>query len=146
MCTTKVSPTVATMSPLAPINMPELSMATCPRGSVSTAKISPAGAATARCTSSRSRMRRLSHPSKAAQAAAGRRGYGLDANQDFTGAYLDVRHYRAHASGGRRPHLANCAVYLLGLISPHAAQSRSFRIFRITATEYASGRFLGEAT
>jgi hypothetical protein len=64
MCTTKVSPTVATMSPLAAINMPELSMATCPRGSVSTAKISPADAATARCTSSRSGMRRLSHPAE----------------------------------------------------------------------------------
>src|SRR5437773_2287820 len=63
MCTTKVSPTLATMSPLEAISMPELSMATWPRGSVSTAKISPAGAATARCTSSRSGMRRLSHPS-----------------------------------------------------------------------------------
>src|SRR6202795_3915513 len=56
MCTTKVSPTWATMSPLASISMPELSMATCPRGSLSTAKISPADAATARCTSSRSAM------------------------------------------------------------------------------------------
>src|ERR1700733_13279751 len=64
MCTTKVSPALATMSPLASINMPELSMATCPRGSVSTAKISPAGAATARCTSSRSGIRRLSHPGR----------------------------------------------------------------------------------
>src|ERR1700726_2838885 len=62
MCTTKVSPTLATTSPLASINMPELSMATCPRGSLSTAKISPADAATARCTSSRSGMGRLSHP------------------------------------------------------------------------------------
>src|SRR5690348_10460635 len=63
MCTTKVSPALATMSPLAAISIPELSMATCPCGSVSTAKISPADAATARCTSSRSGMRRLSHPS-----------------------------------------------------------------------------------
>src|SRR6266487_2988115 len=62
MCTTKVSPALATMSLLASINMPELSMATCPRGSLSTAKISPADAATARCTSSRSGMRRLLHP------------------------------------------------------------------------------------
>src|SRR3984957_13706655 len=60
MCTTKVSPTLATMSPLASISMPELSMATCPRGSLSTAKTSPADAATARCTSSRSAMRPLS--------------------------------------------------------------------------------------
>ena len=71
MCTTKVSPTLATMSPLAAINMPELSMATWPWGSLSTAKISPAGAATARCTSSRSGMCRLSHP--AGVAARGRR-------------------------------------------------------------------------
>src|SRR6476620_896724 len=41
--------------------MPELSMATCPRGSRMTAKISPADAATARCTSSRSGIGRLSH-------------------------------------------------------------------------------------
>src|SRR5690348_14676478 len=61
MCTTKVSLTLATMSPLAAINMPELSMATCPWGSVSTVKVSPADAATARCTSNRSGMRRLSH-------------------------------------------------------------------------------------
>src|ERR1700722_3667160 len=60
MCTTKVSPTLVTMSPLASISIPELSMATCPRGSLSTAKISPADAATARCTSSRSVMCPLS--------------------------------------------------------------------------------------
>src|SRR6516165_8643267 len=64
MWTTNVSPVLATMSPLADISMPELSMATWPRGSVSTAKISPAEAATARCTSSRSGMRRLSHPGR----------------------------------------------------------------------------------
>src|ERR1700734_3164914 len=63
MCTTKVSPAFATGSPLADISMPELSMATCPWGSLSTAKISPGDAATARCTSSRSGMSRLSHAS-----------------------------------------------------------------------------------
>ena len=73
MCTTKVSPTLATMFPLASINMPELSMATCPRGSVSTAEISPADAATARCTSSRSGMCRLSHPAQRASALRARR-------------------------------------------------------------------------
>src|SRR5215471_19116011 len=73
MCTTKVSPSLATASPLEAISMPELSMATWPRGSVSTAKISPAGAATARCTSSRSGMRRLSHPGASATAYGARR-------------------------------------------------------------------------
>src|SRR5262249_45338872 len=64
ICTTKVSPTLATTSPLASINMPKLSMATCPRGSVSTTKTSPAGTTTAHCTSSRSGIRRLSHPTE----------------------------------------------------------------------------------
>jgi hypothetical protein len=35
------------------------------------------------------------------------RGYRLDANQDFTGAYLDVRRRGAHGSGGRCGSLAN---------------------------------------
>src|SRR5512146_1635995 len=61
MCTTKVSPALVTTSPLADISMPELSMATCPRGSLSTAKISAGDAATARCTSSCSGTCRLSH-------------------------------------------------------------------------------------
>src|SRR5215471_13922060 len=54
MCTTKVSPTLATGSPVASISIPELSMATCPCGSVSTAKIAAGSAGMIRCTSMRS--------------------------------------------------------------------------------------------
>src|ERR1700742_1489938 len=54
MCTTKVSPTCRTGSPSADWSMPELSMATCPRGSASSAKITPGVAAIWRWTSNRS--------------------------------------------------------------------------------------------
>jgi hypothetical protein len=42
-----------------------------------------------------------------ARSPADLRGYRLDANQDFTGAYLDVRRRGAHGSGGRCGSLAN---------------------------------------
>src|SRR6266581_3008977 len=54
MWTTKVSPTAVTGSPVAPISMPELSIATCPCGSHSTRKIAPGPASIIRWTSIRS--------------------------------------------------------------------------------------------
>src|SRR6266700_1999466 len=54
MCTTKLSPTAATGSPVALISIPELSIATCPCGSHSSRKIVAWSAAIVRWTSSRS--------------------------------------------------------------------------------------------
>src|SRR5882672_8478768 len=51
MCTTNLSPTPRTGSPSADWSMPELSIATCPRGSHSTANTVAGGAAISRCTS-----------------------------------------------------------------------------------------------
>lgn len=46
----------------------------------------------------------LPEPSRACASSRPMGGYRLDANQDFTGAYLDVRRYDAHGSG------AACAI------------------------------------
>src|SRR3954451_12356690 len=54
MCTTKVSPTPDTGSPVASISMPELSMSTWPCGSHSTRKMVAGSAAIVRWTSMRS--------------------------------------------------------------------------------------------
>src|ERR1700761_2952052 len=54
MCTTKLSPGADTGSPSASINIPELSIATCPCGSHSTRKMAAGLAGMIRCTSSRS--------------------------------------------------------------------------------------------
>ena len=54
MCTTKLSPTPVTASPVADISIPELSIATCPLGSHNTVKIAPGSAAIVRSTSMRS--------------------------------------------------------------------------------------------
>src|SRR4051794_33938441 len=64
MCTTKVSPTAETGSPVQDCSIPELSMATWPRGSRSTAKTSDGEASMTRDTSKRSSgMRRSLSPS-----------------------------------------------------------------------------------
>src|SRR5687768_1163148 len=60
MCTTKLSPSAVTGSPEASINMPELSIATCPCGSHSTRKIDAASAGINRWTSNRSFVIRAS--------------------------------------------------------------------------------------
>src|ERR687897_2488391 len=54
MCTTKLSPTAVTGSPVASISIPELSIATCPWGSHSSWKIVGGSAGIVRWTSSRS--------------------------------------------------------------------------------------------
>ncbi len=54
MCTTKVSPTAVTGSPVADISMPELSIVTWPSGSLSTRKIAAGSALMVRCISMRS--------------------------------------------------------------------------------------------
>src|SRR4051812_17122052 len=54
MCTTNVSPTAVTGSPVASINIPELSIATWPSGLRSTAKMAAGSALMVRCTSMRS--------------------------------------------------------------------------------------------
>src|SRR4249920_25149 len=56
MCTTKLSPTPWTGSPVASINIPELSIATCPFGSHSTRKIAAASAGMVRATCNRSTL------------------------------------------------------------------------------------------
>ena len=60
MCTTKLSPTAVTGSPSADCSMPELSIATCPCGSRSTAKIAAGSASIVRWTSIRSLVMSLS--------------------------------------------------------------------------------------
>src|SRR5215469_16723878 len=63
MCTTNLSPTALTGSPVASCSIPELSIATCPCGSHSTRKISAASASISRWTSFRSCvMDPSSHP------------------------------------------------------------------------------------
>src|ERR1700729_2968509 len=106
MCTTKVSPTLATMSPLASISMPELSMATCPRGSLSTAKIGPADAAKARCTSSRSFMCPLSPERHNGQGRAGRTLAGPGKPGDGGAGERDLCDVVAAAHRGRAVPLA----------------------------------------
>src|ERR1039457_4145129 len=54
MCTTKLSPTAATGSPVASISIPELSIATCPCGSHSSPKMAAGSAAMVRWPSIRS--------------------------------------------------------------------------------------------
>src|SRR4051794_22610014 len=61
MCTTNVSPTAVAGSPVALINMPELSIATWPFGSDTTRKMSAGSAAIARSTSIRSAIGASSH-------------------------------------------------------------------------------------
>src|SRR3954447_14965901 len=62
MWTTNVSPTAPARSPVAPINMPEASMATWPAGSLTSVKTVAGSAAMGRSTSNRSVMPPSSQP------------------------------------------------------------------------------------
>src|ERR1700722_15992534 len=74
MCTTKPSPADCTGPPSADTSIPELSIATWPRGLDSTRKISPGSAAIVRWTSNRSAvMPAFFHRSKQGCGAGGER-------------------------------------------------------------------------